>query len=82
MSLTIGRYEDVVIYDVSPIEASHILLERPWQFDKASHDGYSNKYLFDHHGIKVVLAPFDHSEVIEDQNKMIEKIKIKKRKRK
>ncbi|CAJ2644940.1 unnamed protein product [Trifolium pratense] len=31
---TIGKYEDVVLCDVVPMEASHLLLGRPWQFDK------------------------------------------------
>jgi len=32
----IGKYEDVVLCDVVPMEASHLLLGRPWQFDKKS----------------------------------------------
>ena len=31
--LSIGRYEDDILCDVIPMEASHILLGRPWQFD-------------------------------------------------
>ncbi|XP_027156432.1 uncharacterized protein LOC113757267, partial [Coffea eugenioides] len=30
----IGKYEDVVLCDVVPMQACHILLGRPWQFDK------------------------------------------------
>jgi len=42
-----GKYEDVVLCDVVPMEVSHLLLGRPWQFDKkTSHNGYSNKYSF------------------------------------
>ncbi|XP_033139498.1 uncharacterized protein LOC117131495, partial [Brassica rapa] len=32
--LSIGRYEDDILCDVIPMEASHILLGRPWQFDR------------------------------------------------
>lgn len=72
--LTIRRFEDVVRYGVVPMEASHVLLGRPWQFDKKSSlDGYSNKYSFDHHGRKVVLVPLSYTQVIEYQNKMREK---------
>ena len=40
ISFSIGKYEDVVVCDVVPMEASHVLLGRPWQFDKkASHEG-------------------------------------------
>jgi hypothetical protein len=70
----IGKYEDVVLCDVVPMEASHLLLGRPWQFDrKTNHDGYSNKYSFVHHGKKVILAPLSPSEVREDQKKLREK---------
>ncbi|KAL2225684.1 UNVERIFIED_CONTAM: hypothetical protein Sindi_2956500, partial [Sesamum indicum] len=31
---SIGRYKDVVLGDVVPIKACHILLGRPWQFDR------------------------------------------------
>lgn len=70
----IGKYEDVVLCDVVPMEASHLLLGRPWQFDrKANHDGYSNKYSFMYHDQKINLVPSNPSEVREDQRKMREK---------
>ena len=70
----IGKYEDVVLCDVVPMEASHLLLGRPWQFDrKANHDGYSNKYSFMYHDQKINLVPLNPSEVREDQRKMREK---------
>jgi hypothetical protein len=70
----IGKYEDVVLCDVVPMEASHLLLGRPWQFDrKTSHDGFLNKYSFLYHGKKIILAPLSPSEVREDQKKLREK---------
>jgi len=70
----IGKHEDVVLCDVVPMEASHLLLGRPWQFDrKTSHDGFLNKYSFVHHGKKIILAPLSPSEVREDQKKLREK---------
>ena len=45
VSFCIGKYEDEVLCDVAPMDAGHILLGRPWQFDRrVVHDGYSNKY--------------------------------------
>jgi flagellar biosynthesis GTPase FlhF len=71
---SIGKYEDVVLCDVVAMEASHLLLGRPWQFDKkTSHNGRSNKYSFFHHDKKIVLAPLSPSEVRGDQKKMREK---------
>jgi len=34
VKFSIGKYEDNVLCDVVPMEACHILLGRPWQFDK------------------------------------------------
>lgn len=65
------------------MEAIHILLAIPSQFDKkSSHYGCSNKYSFDHHGRKIVFSPLIPSEVIEDQIKMREKMKKKENKNK
>nr|KYP43095.1 hypothetical protein KK1_035492 [Cajanus cajan] len=51
--------------------ASHILLGRPWQFDKKTiHDGLTNKISFHHLGKKIVLCPLSPFQVSEDQLKM------------
>ncbi|XP_040953670.1 uncharacterized protein, partial [Gossypium hirsutum] len=34
ISFTIGKYQDEVMCDVVPMHAGHLLLGRPWQFDK------------------------------------------------
>ncbi|XP_048229543.1 uncharacterized protein LOC125370018 [Ricinus communis] len=45
VSFTIGNYHDERWCDVLPMSACHILLGRPWQFDRnAVHDGVSNIY--------------------------------------
>jgi len=42
---SIGKYVDEVLCDVVPMQASHILLGRPWQYHrKAIHDGVKNRY--------------------------------------
>ncbi|XP_024014507.1 uncharacterized protein LOC112088457 [Eutrema salsugineum] len=69
--ISIGRYEDEVVCDVLPMEVGHLLLGRPWQFDKkAIHDGFSNKHTFEHQGRKIVLAPLSPHEVYLDQVKL------------
>ncbi|XP_019435361.1 PREDICTED: uncharacterized protein LOC109341845, partial [Lupinus angustifolius] len=35
---SIGKYEDIVLCDVVNMEASHMLLGRPWQYDKNFND--------------------------------------------
>ncbi|KAK7379835.1 hypothetical protein VNO78_34255 [Psophocarpus tetragonolobus] len=75
VSFSIGKYQDKVICDVVPMEASHILLGRSWQYDtKAIHDGFTNKFSFMYQDKKLVLKPLSPKEVCEDQIKMREKL--------
>ena len=47
VSFKIGHYEDTIECNVVPMTVCHMLLGRPWQFDKrAMHDGHSNTYSF------------------------------------
>ena len=62
--ITIGRYQDEIVCDVLPMDSSHILLGRPWQYDKrAVHDGFTNRHSFIHRDKKIVLAPLSPQEV-------------------
>ncbi|MGN3972167.1 retropepsin-like aspartic protease, partial [Cronobacter sakazakii] len=46
-----GGYEDERLFDIVPMDASYLLLGRPWQFDrKVIHDGYTNKVHLTHKG--------------------------------
>ncbi|KAH0753222.1 hypothetical protein KY285_006370 [Solanum tuberosum] len=69
----IGKYHDVVPCDVIPMQASHVLLGRPWQHSHASiHDGRHNTYTVMSIGCKYVLKPMSPSQVIELYRKMDE----------
>ncbi|KAF8082437.1 hypothetical protein N665_0826s0012 [Sinapis alba] len=47
VSFSIGNYKDSVTCDVIPMDACHLLLGRPWQFDRdATHRGKANTYSF------------------------------------
>ncbi|RVW45061.1 Transposon Ty3-I Gag-Pol polyprotein [Vitis vinifera] len=51
-------YDESVWCEVLPIKVSHILLGRPWLFDrKVQHDGYENTYALIHNGRKKILRP-------------------------
>ena len=79
VSFSIGRYQDEVLCDVVPMQATHILLGRPWQFDRrVNHDGFKNRYSFVKDDRKVLLVPLTPKEVYEDQLK-IKRKGIKKR---
>nr|XP_027102839.1 uncharacterized protein LOC113724096 [Coffea arabica] len=58
ISFQIHKYSDEVLCDVVPMQASHIILGRPWQFDRqVTFDGVTNKYSFLYNSKKVTLAP-------------------------
>ena len=48
--------------------ASHILLGRPWQFDKrGNHDGFKNRFSFMKDKKLVTLVPLTPKQEYEDQ---------------
>jgi hypothetical protein len=54
----IGEYVDTVECDVAPMSVCHMLLGRPWQYDRYSqHCGRTNQYTLDLKGRKFVLKP-------------------------
>ncbi|GKC57073.1 reverse transcriptase domain-containing protein [Tanacetum coccineum] len=61
LKFSIGKkYKDEVWYEVIPMDAAHILLGRPWQFDrKTKHDRFQNTYSFKKDGVNITLVPFD-----------------------
>ena len=68
VSFSIGKYKDEVLCDVVPMQAGHLLLGRPWKFDKkVQHDGFTNNYSFMHNQRTVTLVPLTPSQVYEDQ---------------
>jgi len=69
INFSIGSYKDEVLCDVIPMEVTHILLGRPWQFDKQTlHDGHTNPYIFFKNEKKTTLQPLSSQEVNKDRN--------------
>jgi len=61
VKFSIGKFKDKVLCDVIPMEACHILLGRPWQFDhKILHNGHTNEITLQHHSKTFVLHPLTH----------------------
>ncbi|KAK1670589.1 hypothetical protein QYE76_058748 [Lolium multiflorum] len=76
ISFKIGAYEDTVECDVVPMTVCHMLLGRPWQYDKkANHDGYTNAYSFKADGKSFILRPMTPSQVIADNAKALARAK-------
>ena len=61
VKFSIGKkYSDEVWCDVVPMDACHVLLGRPWQFDRRTkHDGFKNTYTFQKDGTTITLGPSD-----------------------
>ena len=74
LSFSIGKYKDEVVCDVVPMNAGHILLGRPWQFDRhVTHDGYTNRYSFVLNKRPITLVPLTPRQVYEDQVRLKKK---------
>ncbi|KAA3477976.1 Transposon Ty3-I Gag-Pol polyprotein [Gossypium australe] len=71
ISFTIRKYQDQVLCDVVSIYGGHLLLRRPWQFDRrVKHDGFTYQYSFKHNGKNITLAPLSLQQVLEDQQSL------------
>ncbi|XP_031375447.1 uncharacterized protein LOC116189849 [Punica granatum] len=52
------HYKDEIMCDVAPMDACHLLLGRPWLYDRrVIYDGFKNTYSFVKEGVKIILAP-------------------------
>ena len=68
VSFKIGAYEDTLECDVVPMTVCHLLLGRPWQYDRGVlHNGRNNQYSFKWKGKDLVLRPMTPSQVIADK---------------
>ncbi|XP_024005038.1 uncharacterized protein LOC112082170 [Eutrema salsugineum] len=74
---SVGKYNDRVVCDVVPMQVGHLLLGRPWQFDKESmHNGRTNHYSFTHDKRNFQLAPLSPMEVHEMQMQFAKDSKV------
>ena len=59
VTFSIGKkYKDEIWCDVVDMDVCHLLLGRPWQYDRAvQHDGRTNCYSFMFNGTRITLVP-------------------------
>ncbi|XP_074288812.1 uncharacterized protein LOC141613967 [Silene latifolia] len=70
VSLNLGPYTDEVWCDIIPMNACHILLGRPWQFDrKVEHDGRANVYSVMKGNVRYNLKPMSPNKIKESKTK-------------
>jgi hypothetical protein len=68
----IGNYHHQILCDVIPMDICHILLGRPWQYDRnVVHDGRMNTYTLEKNGRIHKLLPIKDKEVKPEVNNTI-----------
>ena len=66
MKFKIGSYQDEVLCDVTLMDICHMLLGRPWQFDRhVVYDGHANTHTLTKDGVKHKLNP------LQETNEMV-----------
>lgn len=65
LSFSIGSfYKDSMYCDIAPMDVSHIILGRPWQYDReVLHNGKLNTHSFMFQGRKITLLPSPESDL-------------------
>jgi hypothetical protein len=64
VEFNIGGYNDKILCDVIPMDVCHVLLVRPWQYDRnVIHDGRMNTYTLEKNGRTHMLLPIKDKEV-------------------
>ena len=68
VDLQVGTYKDKIVCDIIPMDVRHVLLGRPWQYDKkVVHEGRRNYCSFKKDGMKHVLLPLQEGGIVEQQ---------------
>eukprot|EP00257_Ricinus_communis_P017854 XP_015576396.1 uncharacterized protein LOC107261464 [Ricinus communis] len=71
VAFSVQKFQDEVLYDVIPMQACHILLERPWLFDRdVIYKGRSNCYCLTLHNKLYTLIPLSPKTVNKNQHIM------------
>jgi hypothetical protein len=68
----IGGYKDEILCDVMHMDVFHVLLGRPWKYDRnVIHDGRKNTYTLEKNGCKYMLFPIENKGVKEESSPSI-----------
>ena len=64
------KYE--ILCDVIPMDVCHLLLGRPWKYDRnVIHDGRNNTYTLEKNGRTHMLLPIEYKKVKEETSNTI-----------
>ena len=73
VNFTIGNYTDIVECDVVPMTVCHLLLGRPWQYDRdVRHNGKANTHQLRWQGKDIVLRPMTPQDIVNESRQKTE----------
>jgi hypothetical protein len=68
----IGGYKDEILCDFIPMDVCHLLLGRPWKYDRnVVRDGRKNTYTLEKNGRTHMLLPIEDNKVKEEKRNTI-----------
>ena len=69
----IGPYKDSIDFDVVPMTVCHLLLGRPWLYDRyVQHNGRANTYHLEFKGKKINLQPMTPQQIVNESRQKTE----------
>jgi hypothetical protein len=72
VDIKIGGYNDKILCDVIPMDVCHLLMGRPWQYDRSViHDGRKNTYTLEKNGRTHMLCPIEDKEEKSEVNNTV-----------
>ena len=78
VNFQIGSYMDQVLCDVVPMDMCHVLLGRPWQYDRnVMYNGRENTFVLEKEGRRHTLIPLKDDKVMEQTSPKILLVKEK-----
>ncbi len=73
VNFQIGPYKDSIDFEVVPMTVCHLLLGRPWLYDRhVQHNGRANTYHLEFKGKKITMQPMTPQEIVNDSRQKIE----------
>jgi hypothetical protein len=73
VNFSIGNYTDTMECDVVPMTVCHLLLGRPWQYDRdVRHNGKANTHQLHCKGKDIILRPMTPQAIVNESRKKAE----------
>ncbi|KAK1626779.1 hypothetical protein QYE76_001094 [Lolium multiflorum] len=73
VEFAIGPYKDCIDFDVVPMTVCHLLLGRPWLYDRSvQHNDRANTYHLEFKGKKINLQPMTPQQIVNEPRQKIE----------